>query len=64
MRARLLELETAGRDVEVGSATGETIAGLVGVGRDHVVVRARDAADTVVPIGAVAWVRAGALTYP
>jgi hypothetical protein len=62
IRARLLELETAGYDVELGCATGETIAGLVGVGRDHVVVRPPDAADTVMPVGALAWIRTGALS--
>jgi hypothetical protein len=57
MRVRLLELETARRDVEVGTATmGDVARGQLRVGREHVLVRAPDTVDTVVPIGSVAWV--------
>jgi hypothetical protein len=69
MRARLLELELAGCEVEIGLSVGDTVRGHMSVGRDHVVVRspgtttqagtADVAGSAVVPMGAVAWVLAG-----
>jgi hypothetical protein len=57
MRVRLLELETACRDVELGTADMGVVArGQLRVGRDHVLVRAPDTVETVVPMASVAWV--------
>lgn len=62
MRARLLELETARCDVEVGVDAGDAVRGQLSIGRDHVLVRSAASHDTVVPIGAVSWVLAGSLS--
>ena len=61
MRARLLELETARSDVELGVDAGETVRGQLCIGRDHVFVRSPASSDTVVPMRAVSWVVAGSL---
>jgi hypothetical protein len=46
------------RDVEVGRwATADVIRGQLTFGRDHVILRDRDAVDTVIALAAVAWAR-------
>lgn len=58
LRARLLELEMGGLDVEVGAdAAGGVECGEITVGRDHVIVHHDEQAETVIALAAVAWVR-------
>jgi hypothetical protein len=52
-RARLLELEGSGHEVEVATGVGDAVRGRLVVGRDHLVV-----GDDVVAFAAVACVRA------
>ena len=54
-RARLLELETAGVTVVVGTRATE-VRGRLQVGSDHVVVTQAEL-ERVVPLGAIVWVR-------
>lgn len=56
LRARLLEHETAGATVVIGAA-GTEVRGRLQVAADHVVVTQADL-ERVVPIDAIAWVRA------
>jgi len=62
-RARLLELEMAEGDVEVGlRASGDTVRGRLTVGRDQVIVQAGDgghggSGEAVIALAALAWVR-------
>jgi hypothetical protein len=63
LRARLLELESARCDVEIGPDLGDTVRGQLCVGRDHVVVRAAEIPDTVMPMAAVAWVFARPVSF-
>jgi hypothetical protein len=58
IRARLLQLEADGADVEVGAHGTEDIArGRLQVGADHVIVDEREGAVSVISNAAVAWVR-------
>ena len=57
-RARLLELEMDGLNVEIGAdAAGGVVGGDITVGRDHVIVHHDEEAETVIALAAVAWVR-------
>jgi hypothetical protein len=57
-RARLLEYDGEEVDVVVGSDTlREEIRGRLVVGRDHVIVRDRDGADSYLALSCVAWVK-------
>jgi hypothetical protein len=57
-RARLVEYDGEEIDVIVGSElVGDELRGRLTVGRDHIVVRARDGNETYLPVGSVAWVR-------
>lgn len=57
-RARLLEYDGEEVDAIVGSDTlREEIRGRLVVGRDHVIVRDRDGADSYLPLNSVAWVK-------
>jgi hypothetical protein len=62
LRARLLELESARCDIEIGAGLGDEVRGQLCVGRDHVLVRSAATPDAVVPMGAVAWVLARPLS--
>jgi hypothetical protein len=62
MRARLLELEAARCNVEVGVDAGDVVRGQLRIGRDHVLVGSPASHDTVVPIGALSWVLEGSLS--
>ena len=56
-RARLLELELAERDVELGYAgTDLVVVGRLNVGADHVVVRGRDRSEHFLPIAGLVYV--------
>jgi hypothetical protein len=57
-RARLLEYDGDEIQAIVGAVViREELRGCLIVGRDHVVVRDRDGADTYLPLPCVAWVR-------
>ena len=57
-RARLLELEMDGLDVEIGAdVAGGIVYGAITVGRDHVIVHQDEQAETVIALAAVAWIR-------
>ncbi|MGI9609885.1 MAG: hypothetical protein ACR2NL_06285 [Acidimicrobiia bacterium] len=58
MRARLLELELAGTDIEVWVPShGIDVSGtIVAVGKDHVVVRDRDDSEWAILLYDIAWV--------
>lgn len=51
-RARLLELETGGQEVDVATTAGDVLHGRLGVGSDHVIVD-----DHVIMQPAIAWIR-------
>ncbi len=57
-RARLLELEMADGEVEIGTrSAGDVVRGRLTVGRDHVIVQDREGGEAVITLAALAWVR-------
>jgi hypothetical protein len=57
LRARLLEYEADGAEIELGSALFHAdLVGRLTVGRDHVHVRDRDGGETYVPLPWISWV--------
>jgi len=59
LRARLLEHELAGNDIEVWAPahTIDVNGAIVAVGTDHLIVQDRDGSEWVLPLGEIAWVR-------
>lgn len=58
LRARLLELELSGTDIEVWVPTHgiDVSGGIVAVGKDHVLIRDRDGSEWALLLSDIAWV--------